>query len=439
MSHAAPESDKRDVSSSYGPLASGPVARRRPPPKWLCLRAFALLIAVPLFSSCDDDDGYGCRNCYVTPASEISLGLVAGDFNNNGYTSVVATSTVRYQPQFNPSNLKSYLSAGAGAFGAPTLTPDGNDPLYLATADLNGDHLPDVVSASFSDGTLTVFLNNAAKPGKFGAPLTLSSPGASQVAIGDMNGDGLPDLVSADFNVSLFIQTSSGTFASPVSLYSGGANWVAVGDLNGDGIPDIALTDAVGVKLLMHTGAAGSVTYAAPVSVFTQSVNPGIAGANLIAIADVNGDGLNDLVITDPGPVGSPPAVNILLQDAKNPGTFLAAVSYSLPGNSIPQSITVADVNGDGHTDIVIGGSTAVSVFLQDASSPGVFLAAKNYSVTNANEVAVADVNGDGLMDIVVPVGVSHPIVSGVITNNPGVLLQAAGSPGTFGAVQDLP
>ena len=213
MSHAAPESDKRDVSSSYGPLASGPVARRRPPPKWLRLRAFALLIAVPLFSSCDDDDGYGCRNCYVTPASEISLGLVAGDFNNNGYTSVVATSTVRYQPQFNPSNLKSYLSAGAGAFGAPTLTPDGNDPLYLATADLNGDHLPDVVSASFSDGTLTVFLNNAAKPGKFGAPLTLSSPGASQVAIGDMNGDGLPDLVSADFNVSLFLQTSPGTFA----------------------------------------------------------------------------------------------------------------------------------------------------------------------------------------------------------------------------------
>ena len=82
---------------------------------------------------------------------------------------------------------------------------------------------------------------------------------------------------------------------------------MAVGDLNGDGIPDIALTDAVGVKVLMHTGAAGSITYAAPVSVFTQSPNPGIQGANLIAIADVNGDGLNDLVITDPGPVGCPP------------------------------------------------------------------------------------------------------------------------------------
>jgi hypothetical protein len=51
----------------------------------------------------------------------------------------------------------------------------------------------------------------------------------------------------------------------------------------------------------------------------------------------------------------------------------------------------------------------------------------------------VTDVNGDGLVDIVVPVGVSHPIVSGIATNNPGVLLQVSGSPGTFGAVQDLP
>jgi hypothetical protein len=42
-------------------------------------------------------------------------------------------------------------------------------------------------------------------------------------------------------------------------------------------------------------------------------------------------------------------------------------------------------------------------------------------------------------MDIVVPVGVSHPIVSGIVTNNPGVLLQEAGAPGSFGAVQDLP
>jgi hypothetical protein len=400
--------------------------------------ALVLSAAALLLTSCDDDNGYGCGNC-STPPGEVSLGLVAGNFNGNGHTSIIATSTVLYQPSFNPGSLKSYLSTGAGTFGAPTLTPAGDNPLYLASADLKGGNLLDVVSASYDDGTLSVFFSNSAAPGTFGAPVVLSSPGASQVAIGDMNGDGLQDLVSADFNVSLFLQTSPGTFAGPVSLYPGGANWVAVGDLNGDRQPDVALADAVGVKVLFHTGAASSVTYAAPVSVFTQSVNPGIRGANLIAIADVNGDGLNDLVITDPGPYGSPPTVNILLQSAAHPGTFLSPVTYQLPGNSVPESIVVADVNADGHPDILVGGSTALSVFLQIAAAPGTFSAATNYGVTQATEIAVADVNGDGLVDIVVPIGVSHPIVSGIVTDNPGVLLQAAGAPGTFGSVQDLP
>jgi hypothetical protein len=402
------------------------------------LRACALLVTVPLFVSCDDNNW--CGNCYTpTAPSEASYGLVAGNFTQNGHTTVIATSTVYYYPEDNPGNLKIYPSTGSGTFGAPVLTPDGDDPLYLASADLTGAGPLDVVSASYDDGTLTVFYNSAQTPGTFAAPVILSSPGASQVAIGDMNNDGLQDLVSADFNVSLFVQTAPGTFASPVTLYPGGANWVAVGDLNNDGIPDVALTDSVGVKVLLHTGAATSLTYAAPVAVFTQSVNPGITGANLIAIADVNGDGLNDLVITDPGPVGSPPTVNILLQNKSVPGTFLAPVSYALSGSSVPQSIVVADVNGDGHPDIVIGGSTVVNVLLNNASAPGTFLAAASYATSNATQVAIADVNGDGLVDIVVPVGISHPLVSGVYTNNPGVLLQVKGSPGTFAAEQDLP
>ena len=123
-----------------------------------------------------------------------------------------------------------------------------------------------------------MFINDKFSPGTFNTPLVLASPGASQLAIADVNGDGLPDLVSADFNVSLFVQTSPGTFAAPISLYSGGANWVAVGDLNDDGAPDIALTDNVGVKVLMHTGAASSTTFAAPVSVFTPTLNQDVAG-----------------------------------------------------------------------------------------------------------------------------------------------------------------
>lgn len=414
--------------------SEGTVSKRR---SW---KSWTLLAALPALSSCG---GYDCGDCGYGPVYtpyELSLGLVAGNFNGNGHTSIVATSAVQYYPNGNTGYLKSYLSTGAGSFAAPVLTADGTDPLYLASADLTGSGLPDVVSASFNDGQLAVFLNSTGSPGSFTTPILLNSPGASQVAIGDMNNDGLPDLISADYNVSLFLQTSAGVFAAPVMLYAGGANWVAVGDLNGDGIPDIALTDNVGVKLLLHTGAAAGSTYAAPVSIFTQTVNADVAGANIIAIADVNGDGLADLIITDPGPTGgASPSVSVLLQNAASPGTFLAPVSYATAPYSLAQSIVVIDINGDGHPDIVIGGTGAVSVLLQNAASPGTFLAAGNYTVSNANEIAVADVNGDGLPDILIATGATQPIVNGIYTNSPGVLLQNASKPGTFATLENLP
>lgn len=404
-------------------------------------RALLAVASSAWLAGCGGYDDNLCYQCGSGQAfTEVSFGVVSGDFNGDGFADVVALSTDEPQLAPNASNLKAYLSIAPGQFSAPTLTPAGNNPLYLAAADINGDGLRDVVAASADDGTLSVFLNDKLRPGTFNTPLVLASPGASQVAIADVNGDGLPDLVSADFNLSLFLQTSPGTFAAPISLYPGGANWVAVGDLNGDGTPDIALTDNIGVKVLMHTGAASATTYAAPISVFTQTINQDVTGANVIAIADVNGDGLNDLIVTDPGPTGgATPTVNVLLQDAAAHGTFTAPVSYPIAMQDLPQSIVVTDLEGSGHLDIVIGGQQSVTVLLHDPANPGKYLPATVYSAPGANEIAVADINGDGKPDIVVSNGVSSPTVNGVVTTEPGVLLQSTTTPGTFGALQDLP
>jgi hypothetical protein len=426
---------------SIGAAARATVAARassRGPRLLLALALPALLV------SCGGngyDNGYGCYGCSTYPPTEFSFGVVSDAFSAPGHADIVQLSTVEPEGAAYGSNLKAYLATGPGAYAAPTLTAAGNEPLYGASADLNGDGLPDVVTASFDDAALYVFFNDKLMPGTFNSPLVLSSPGASQVAIGDLNGDGLKDLVAADFNVSLFVQTSAGTFAAPIYLYSGGANWVAVGDLNGDGSPDVALTDAIGVKVLMHTGAASTTTFAAPVSVWTQTSNANISGANIIAIADVNGDGLNDLVITDPGPTGGmAPTVNILLQDPANHGSFLPQQpGYPIATQDLPQSIVLTDLQASGKLDIVIGGLNTVTVLLHDPANPGKFLPAAMYSAPGANQIAIGDVNGDGKPDIIVSNGVTQPVVNGVVTTHPGVLLQSATMPGVFGTVQDLP
>ena len=399
---------------------------------------FALLCV--LLASCDYHHNHGCYGCGNFTPEEFSNGVVSGDFNGDGFTDVIALSTVQPTVSSNPSNIKAYLTTAAGVFAAPVSTTDGFNPLYLASADLNGDGLMDVVTASFDDGVLGVFFNNKNTPGSFNPALVLDSPGASQVAIADMNGDGLPDIVSADFNVSLFVQSSPGTFAAPISLYAGGANWVAVGDLNGDGAADVALTDNVGVKVLMHTGAASTTTFAAPLTVFTQTSNANVVGGNVIAIGDVDGDGLNDLVITDPGPTGGmATAVYVLIQDPANHGTFLTPVGYAIATQDRPQSIALRDLMGTGKLDIIIGGQNFVTVLLHDPANPGKFLPSTVYTAAGANEIAIADINGDGKLDIVVSNGVTFPMQGGVSTTHPGVLLQSTTTPGTFGALQDLP
>ena len=428
-------------------MSDTPRLRRSRRLPWRLLSRLAPVVALAGLSSCDDDHCCYNYNYQNNTPYQVSYGMVGASFGAAGATnpiSIVQTSTVKGGAPPYSSSLMSYLYTGPGTFAAPVATTATGNPLYLAVGDLNGDGLNDVVAASYDDGALELFFNNAKSPGTFNPALLLSSPGASQVAVADMNNDGLADLVAADYNVSLFLQTSPGTFAAPITLYAGGANWVAVGDLNNDGIPDVALTDNLGVKLLLHTGAAGTTTYAAPVTVFTATANSDYIGANLIAIADVNGDGFKDLIITDPGPAGGgAPTVSVLLQDAAHPGTFLAPVAYATSPGSLAQDIVVKDVNGDGLPDIVIGGNAAVSVLLQNPATPGTFLAASNYAVQDANQIVVADVHDSdlvaGLPDIIVATGPTHPVVNGVITNHPGVLKSIASAPGTFSALQDLP
>jgi hypothetical protein len=120
-----------------------------------------------------------------------------------------------------------------------------------------------------------------------------------------------------------------------------------------------------------------------------------------IALADVNNDGLPDVVV----PRFSDGNIQILLNDPSNPGSFLSPQVLTPPLTSNPYQVVVTDLDGDGLLDILISSANSGEIFyfLQNSANPGNFLPAGFFNVPNISNPSftVADIDGDGIPDIV--------------------------------------
>jgi len=229
-------------------------------------------------------------------------------------------------------------------------------------------------------------------------------------------------LAAAQSSHSVPAKKLAGPFAAAVNYSSGGtgAGSLAIADLNGDGKLDLAVanpdSDTVGVVLGNGDGTFQSaVTYSAG---GTEPLS--------IAIADVNGDQIPDLVVTVYCPTGGNckhGGVNVLLGNGD--GTFQDPVTYN-PGGFYPASVAVADLNGDGHPDLVVAnycsssqgcshGTVGVLLGKGDGTfhSPGI-----HTTNAEATSVVITDINGDGHPDLVV--AVQNQTVTTMLGNGDG-------------------
>jgi hypothetical protein len=295
------------------------------------------------------------------------------------------------------------LGNGDGTFQvATTFDIGGGCPLEIAAGDLNGDGKPDIVLTTVSTSTILVMLGNG--DGTFQAPVAYGLGSRAfnpyQVVIADVNGDGKPDLVVAEEAegygslVCVLLGNGDGTFQAAATYGTGGdfAHSVAVADVNGDGKPDLVVTNSnsssVGVLLGIGDGTfLPAVTY------------PTGGGAFWVAIADVNGDGKPDVLVAN----WTSNSVGVLLGNGD--GTFQAPVTYS-SGGAEPWGIAVADVNGDGKLDILVANAGSGSVGVLLGNGDGTFQAPVTYgSGQYSTSIVATDVNGDGKPDLVLADG----------------------------------
>lgn len=240
----------------------------------------------------------------------------------------------------------------------------GSDPISVQVADLGNGH-PDLVALNAGDGTVSVLLGNG--KGAFAPQRAFPvGTGPTAFAIADVNHDGKPDLIVANFDG---VAGDSGT----VSVLLG----------NGDG------------------------TFGPPQKTVLAGSDP-----LSLAVADVNGDGNPDVIVANSGTNPDGSAVNIVSVLLGNSnGTFQPA--YAVATDLAPRVVTTADLNHDGKVDLIVGGTplsfSAVSIPVEvlkgdgnGAFQPCGLLAGLFYSHDQVSSIAVADLDGDGKLDLLI-------------------------------------
>lgn len=290
---------------------------------------------------------------------------------------------------------------GTGDFATPSDLPTGATPLGVILADLTGDGIVDVAAANSSTGSVSILpgdgAGGAGLEGNFDA-----GPAVYSVVTDDFNGDGHPDVATANTfgnSASLLLADREGGFAEAVHWNVGERPaWIVSGDVDGNGTVDLVTANTVGgsVSLLLGDG-SGGFTDGGEMSVAREDQ---FLWPHAVAMADLNDDGHLDIVTANTGVTDE--GVSVLVADGK--GGFAEPVLYAVGADEQhqPQSVALADVTGDGYVDILTANEYNSTVSLLRGDGAGGFAEAEHLETGEGPVVVrVVDVTGDGHLDLV--------------------------------------
>jgi hypothetical protein len=170
----------------------------------------------------------------------------------------------------------------------------------------------------------------------------------------------------------------------------------ALADLDGDGKVDLVLTDWISnsIGILKNLGTTGNLAFAEKLEYATERPTS-------VAAGDLDGDGKLDLVVTNAGSN----TVSVF-RNTSTVGNIAFAPKTSFPAGIAPRSVIISDLNGDGKPDVAITNVdfNSISVYRNASSIGSIALVERiDYSTgSNPISIAVGDLDGDGKPDLAV-------------------------------------